>query len=338
VQPPQPVVTRKDVARYAGVSTAVVSYVVNDGPKRVAPATEARVREAIRVLGYRPNAAARALKLGSSEMLALVTPDNSNPFYAQLARAVEEAADEFGYVMLLANSDGLLTKQRRHLRNLASRRVDGVVLASVVSEPDLTDLVSAGIPCVLLDQQAPTAGFAAVGVDLRGGARLAVEHLIEHGHSSIGLAIGATAANETDGRELGWLDSLTAAGLREGPIARATFDREGGYAAGKRLLASADRPTAIFVSSDLQAVGLMRALHEAGLSVPEDIAVVSFDGSPESEYTWPALTSVQQPLSAMAAAAVGALVKADRAEPPEHLVFTVELIVRQSCGCPPAAG
>jgi LacI family transcriptional regulator len=316
------------------VSPAVVSYVVNDGPKRVAPATEARVHEAIRVLGYRPNAAARALKLGSSEMLALVTPDNSNPLYAQLARMVEEAADEFGYVMLLANSDGLLTKQRRHLRNLSSRRVDGVVLASVVSEPDLTDLVSAGIPCVLLDQQTPTAGFAAVGVDLRGGARLAVDHLIEHGHSNIGLAIGSTTANETDGRELGWLDSLTAAGLQEGPIARATFDREGGYAAGKRLLAGADRPTAIFVSSDLQAVGLMRALREAGVSAPEDIAVVSFDGSAESEYTWPALTSVQQPIGAMAAAAVAALVKADRAEPPEHVVFSVELIVRQSCGCP----
>jgi LacI family transcriptional regulator len=316
------------------VSPAVVSYVVNDGPKRVAPATEARVHDAIRVLGYRPNAAARALKLGSSEMLALVTPDNSNPLYAQLARMVEEAADEFGYVMLLANSDGLLAKQRRHLRNLSSRRVDGVVLASVVSEPDLTDLVSAGIPCVLLDQQTPTAGFAAVGVDLRGGARLAVDHLIEHGHSNIGLAIGSTTANETDGRELGWLDSLTAAGLQEGPIARATFDREGGYAAGKRLLAGADRPTAIFVSSDLQAVGLMRALREAGVSAPEDIAIVSFDGSAESEYTWPALTSVQQPIGAMAAAAVAALVKADRAEPPEHVVFSVELIVRQSCGCP----
>jgi LacI family transcriptional regulator len=333
VAPPQPAITRKDVARYAGVSTAVVSYVVNDGPKRVAPATQARVHEAIRVLGYRPNAAARALKLGSSEMLALVTPDNSNPFYGHLARVVEEAADESGYVMLMANSNGLFSQERRHLRNVASRRVDGVVLASVVSEPDLTELVSARVPCVLLDQPVPTAGFTSVGVDLRGGARLAVDHLIGHGHRNIGLAIGTTAANETDGRELGWLDSLTAAGVQEGPIARANFDREGGYAAGKRLLASADRPTAIFVSSDLQAVGVMRALHEAGLAVPEDIAVVSFDGSPESEYTWPALTSVQQPLRAMAAAAVAALVKSDRAEPPEHMVFNVELIVRQSCGC-----
>jgi LacI family transcriptional regulator len=271
-------------------------------------------------------------------MLALVTPDNSNPFYAHLAHVVEDAADECGYVMLLANSNGLLSKERRHLRNLASRRVDGVALASVVSEPDLAELVSAGIPCVLLDQQIPTAGFASVGVDLRGGARLAVDHLIEHGHRNIGLAMGTTAANEADGRELGWLDALTAAGLQEGPIARANFDREGGYAAGKRLLASADRPTAIFVSSDLQAVGVMRALHEAALSVPEDIAVVSFDGTPESEYTWPAITSVQQPLTAMAAAAVAALVKPDRAEPPEHLVFNVELIVRQSCGCHPRAG
>lgn len=334
VQPPRPVVTRKDVARYAGVSTAVVSYVVNAGPKRVAPATEARVLEAIRVLGYRPNAAARALKLGSSEMLGLVIPENSNPLFAQLAHAVEVAADKFGYALLLANSDGSLTKERRHLRNLVSRQVDGVLLASVLFEPDLTDLTSADIPAVLLNQWQPAPGFASVGVDLRAAARIGVDHLIGHGHRTIGLAMGTTVANETDGRELGWLDALADAGLREGPIARGAFTREGGYAAGKRLLAGADRPTAVFVSSDIQAVGVMRAIHEAGVRVPEEMAVVSFDGSPEAEYTWPALTSVQQPLGAMAAAAVEALVKGHPGRKPEHRSFPVELVARHSCGCP----
>ncbi|MBT1001344.1 LacI family transcriptional regulator [Paenarthrobacter sp. DKR-5] len=332
-QPPRPAVTRKDVARYAGVSTAVVSYVVNAGPKRVAPATEARVLEAIRLLDYRPNAAARALKMGTSEMLGLIVPENSNPYFAQLAHAVEEAADRRGYVLLLANSDGTLTKERRHLRNLAARRVDGVLLASVVFDPDLSDLGSADIPAVLLNQWRPAAGISTVGVDLRAGGRIAVEHLVRHGHRNIGLVMGTTVANEEDPREKGWLDALGAAGLQEGPLLHVPFAREGGYAAGKRLVAGAQRPTAVFVSSDIQAVGVMRALHEAGVRVPEDLALVSFDGSPDAEYTWPALTSVQLPLAAMAAAAVDALVGADRAQPPRHHEFPVELIVRRSCGC-----
>ena len=112
--------TRKDVARYAGVSTAVVSYVVNGGPKKVAPATEAKVQDAIRLLGYRPNAAARALKLGSSETIGLVIPDNSNPFFSLLAHAVEDAAAELGFALVLTNSDGNLAKERRNIRNLAA--------------------------------------------------------------------------------------------------------------------------------------------------------------------------------------------------------------------------
>ena len=145
----RPTITRKDVARLAGVSTAVVSYVVNGGPKRVSPVTAAKVREAISALGSRPNAAARALKLGSSEMLGMVVPDTTNPFFATLARAVEEAAAARGYALLLANSGGSAASERRQVRNLASRRVDGVFLSSVLFEPDLTELEHSEIPAVL---------------------------------------------------------------------------------------------------------------------------------------------------------------------------------------------
>ena len=214
---PRGPVTRKDVARYAGVSTAVVSYVVNGGPKRVAPATEAKVQDAIRVLGYRPNAAARALKLGSSETIGLIIPDNSNPFFSLLAHAVEDAAGELGYALFLTNSDGDLAKERRHIRNLAARQVDGVVLASVLSEPDLADLESAEIPSVLLSHSERPAGVTSVGVDLAAGARTAVEHLIGHGHTNIGLAMGTTTANEADDREQGWLQALKAARPAGGP-------------------------------------------------------------------------------------------------------------------------
>ena len=171
VPAPRTQVTRKDVARYAGVSTAVVSYVVNGGPKKVAPATEAKVQDAIRLLGYRPNAAARALKLGSTETIGLIIPDNSNPFFSMLAHAVEDAAAELGYALFLTNSDGNLAKERRNIRNLAARQVDGVVLASVLLDPDLTDLEAAEIPSVLLSHSERSAGFTTVGVDLAEGAR-----------------------------------------------------------------------------------------------------------------------------------------------------------------------
>lgn len=170
VQAPRGPVTRKDVARYAGVSTAVVSYVVNGGPKKVAPATEAKVQDAIRVLDYRPNAAARALKLGSSETLGLIVPDNSNPFFSLLAHAVEDAAAERGYALLLTNSDGNISKERRNVRNLAARQVDGVLLASVLFQPDLEDLEKADIPWVLLNQDREVAGVNSIGVDLLVGA------------------------------------------------------------------------------------------------------------------------------------------------------------------------
>ncbi|WP_427129290.1 LacI family DNA-binding transcriptional regulator [Pseudarthrobacter sp. S9] len=331
---PRSQVTRKDVARYAGVSTAVVSYVVNGGPKKVAPATEAKVQDAIRILGYRPNAAARALKLGSSETLGLVIPDNSNPFFALLAHAVEDAAAARGYALLLTNSDGNLAKERQHVRNLAARQVDGVVLASVLFEPDLADLEAAEIPSVLLNHSGEAPGFNSVGVDLAAGARMAVEHLIGHGHQNIALAMGTNTANAFDLREQGWLQALTDAGLPEGPVVRGEFTRAGGYAAGRRLLASANRPTAIFASSDMQAIGILRAIHEAGLSVPGDITLASFDGSAEAEYSWPALTTVEQPVRDMAEAAVSALVGSTRGQQPEHRIFPTTLRIRQSCGCP----
>lgn len=334
VPTPRTPVTRKDVARYAGVSTAVVSYVVNGGPKKVAPATEAKVQDAIRILGYRPNAAARALKLGSSETIGLVIPDNSNPFFSLLAHAVEDAAAELGYALLLTNSDGNPAKERQHIRNLAARQVDGVVLASVLFEPDLADLESAEIPSVLLNHAGEAPGFNSVGVDLAAGARIAVDHLIGHGHTNIALAMGSNVSNSLDGREQGWLQALAAAGLPEGPIVRGDFSRPGGYAAGKRLVAAANRPTAVFASSDMHAIGILRAIREAGLSVPGDIAVTSFDGSVEAEYSWPALTTVEQPVRAMAEAAVGALVGAARGQEPQHRIFPTELRTRQSCGCP----
>ncbi|GAB3536751.1 LacI family DNA-binding transcriptional regulator [Arthrobacter tecti] len=331
----RPRVTRQDVARYAGVSSAVVSYVVNGGPKKVSPGTTAKVVDAIEVLGYRPNAAARALKLGSAEMLGLVIPSNTNTFYADMARAVEEAAADNGFALLTANSSAETGAEARPLRNFRSRQVDGVLLATGAAKPDLSQLQGSDIPIVLLDAFGPHPGVTTIGVDFESGAAAGVRHLIGHGHTEIGLVIGYLAGAVADKRELGWLDALSEAGLAEGPIVRTTFDRQGGYEAGRRMFEGKRKPSAVFVSSDMQAVGMLRAIHELGLSVPDDVAIVSFDGSAESEFSWPPLTTLKQPVRAMAEKAVSVLGSARRGQPaPEgHHVYGTELVVRRSCGC-----
>jgi LacI family transcriptional regulator len=326
--------TRKDVAERAGVSTAVVSYVINSGPRPVAPKTRQRVLDAIQVLGYRPNAAARALKLRSTEMIGLVTPDNSNPLFAELSRAIEEAAYELGYALLLTNSGGKPALEKKQLGNLAARQVDGLLLVSENPNPDLTELFDASVPVILMNRADGIDGVSSIGVDFRGAARAGVDHLIGHGHTSIGLVVGLDGIGSSREREEGWREALRSAGLPEGPIARTEFTREGGYEAGKRLLTSANAPSAVFASSDMQAVGVLRAIHEAGLAVPGDVAVVSFDGSPESEFTWPPLTVVQQPVRSMARDAVAALTAKPRQAPAHHVTYQAQLVIRASCGCP----
>lgn len=341
-------VTRDDVARLAGVSSAVVSYVVNGGPRAVSPGTEAKVRQAIRALGYRPNAAARALALGSSETLAMVVPDAMSSFFASLARAVENAAAERGYTLLVADSQGSPRTERRLIKSFAARRVDGLFLWSELFEPDLMDLEQADIPVVLLNHSTeltnagnpPAANNHAelhsvntVGVAFQEGARMAVAHLIGHGHERIGLVMGTHPSGDLDAREIGWRQGLQDAGLPAGPIIRESFTREGGYRAGQELRALSERPTAIFVSSDQQAGALLCAFHEAGLRVPEEIAVFAFDGSPESEYTWPRLSTVAQPVTDLAQAALEVLLAPPGTQTRSN-IFPAELVLRASCGCP----
>jgi LacI family transcriptional regulator len=318
---PKDPVTRNDVAEYAGVSTAVVSYVVNEGPRKVAPETRQRVLDAIRVLGYRPNATARALRMGTTRTFGLITPDGGNPLFAELAKAIDREAAARGYVVLQTSADGDPVTERAKIAELLTRQVSGLLLVAPTADPSLDDVE---VPVIAINRVLPT--VSSVRPAYREGARAGVEHLISHGHRVIGLVIGGAGHPE---RELGWRDALAAAGLPEGPIARTTFSREGGYRAAQTLLQA--EPTAIFASSDLQAIGVLRALHEAGVRVPDDVAVAAFDGTPETEYTWPPLTVVRQPVELVAREAVRRLIDGEDAM--EALTVPTELILRRSCGC-----
>jgi LacI family transcriptional regulator len=328
--PAKPAATRNDVARLARVSPAVVSYVVNRS-KRVSPETEARVRQAIAMLGYRPNSAARSLRLGSTETLGMLVPDTTNSYFATLAHQVELAAIHRGRDLIVGNSDGSLEAERRLLDHFTARRVDGVLLCSSVFRPDISSLRADNIPVVLLNHAADAPGVAWIGADLRLGARLAVEHLAGHGHRRIGLVIGTTTDDVQDARHAGWSEAIDTLGLERGPVVSVGFNSRGGYEAGRQLLADGDVPPALFVSSDRQAIGLLLAMHEAGVRVPDDVAIVGFDGAEDGEYSWPPLTTVAQPIEQMARTAVDLMI--DGAGDDVNQVFPPTLLVRRSCGC-----
>lgn len=317
-------VTRRDVARHAGVSDAVVTYTLN-GKAPVAPATAARVRESVRVLGYTPNAAARALKMGSSRLIGIIVPDTTNPFWSELCQQVEHVAAREGYAVLVVNSHDD-DKQAIALANsLASRQVDGFLVASIVHPNEVTVFDALGIRWATLNNPHPIPGAMGVGVDLEQGARDATRHLVEHGYRRIAF-VGSTR----DARYDGWMAELASAGLEPGLVFPADFERRSGYLAGRNLAAASAQVDAVFVSSDQLAIGAMRALHEAGVDIPGDIAVVSFDGTEDAEYAWPALTTLAQPTPELAEQAVlrllGVGVIPD--ERPRG-----ELIIRRSCGC-----
>lgn len=327
-------VTRQDVARYAGVSTAVVSYTLNAGPKRVSSERQARVLEAVRVLGYRPNAAARALTSGRASMLGMLVPDLRNPFFAEFCHVAESVAESRGRDLLIVSAQGEASGASagdvaRHIERLVSRQVDGLLIASFVSSAHTLAMTGSRIPTVLLDQFGAADGLACIGADLEGGARAGVEHLLGHGHGRISFIGGA---NPLDRREAGWLEALLAAGRKAGPRIHAGFSPAEGYRAGKEMLAQEPLTTAVFVSSDYQAAGVLRACHEAGRSVPDEIAVVSFDDSSGAQYCWPALTTVRQPVREMVTDAVTQLL-GDGDEAPTFHKYPTSLVVRQSCGC-----
>ena len=326
-------VTRTDVARYAGVSTAVVSYVINGGPKPVAAATAARVREAIKVLQYQPNATARALTLGSSRLLGMIVPDSTNPYFAELTDAIAQSAAARGYALLAANSRTDPETERQNTLNLVSRQVDAIILATVLSPSEVAATPMQGIPRVLIDQSSTVHGIPGVSTDFEQGAVLGVRHLIGHGHRNIAILVGKDIdPARIDPRHNGWRRALREAGLPEGPAVLTDFTRQGGYEATLKLLDSPDRPTAIFASSDLLAVGALRAIHEAGLSVPGDIALVSFDGTSESEFSWPQLTTVRQPIGHIAETVLEVAL-AREGPSGEVKLLPTELIIRRSCGC-----
>lgn len=337
-------VTRDDVARLAQTSSAVVSYVINGGPRSVAAPTRERVLAAIEELGYRPNAVARALRAASTTVLGLVVPDIANPFFAELASAIENEAFQQGYTLFLGSSMRDDDRQASYLQAFLEHQVQGLLLIGATEHsggriPPATEaaLRAAGVPLVCLDRMPEGLDASALVVDNADGGFQATRHLLEHGHAEIGTLTGPPHLSTSRERSKGWAKALRQAGIdpKSQVSVSAEFDRHAAYESARELLRRSDRPRALFVQSDEQAIGVLHAAAAEGVRVPRDLAVVSFDGIRESRLTHPALTTVQQPVDLAGRRAVEMVVERIRGEATTQVneSLPVSLIVRESCGC-----
>ncbi|OEV05053.1 LacI family DNA-binding transcriptional regulator [Streptomyces oceani] len=341
-------VTRDDVARLAGTSTAVVSYVINDGPRPVAAATKERVLAAIEELGYRPDRVAQAMASRRTDLIGLVVPDARQPFFAEMAHAVEQAAAERGKMVLVGNSDYLDEREVHYLRAFLGMRVSGLILISQgPSEHAAAEIEAWDARVVLLHRRPEAIDDVAVVLDDVGGAQLATRHLLEHGHASV-TCLGGTDTTPANGDPVtdhidGWARAMREAGRPiESQLVKAPYNRYDTYHLALELLSRPDRPTALFCSTDDQAFGVLRAARELGMDVPGEVAVTGFDDVKEAALTDPPLTTVTSDREAMARAAVdlvlddGLRVAGSRRERIRQ--FPSGLVVRRSCGCGTGTG
>ena len=325
--------TRADVAREAGTSVAVVSYVINKGPRPVAEATRLRVLEAVKKTGYRPNSVARALASGTSKTYGLVVPNISNAFIASFAHALQQEASRSGMIMLLGDAGDSRKRELELINNLLSQQVDGLFYNSVDRHPYIDVIQASGTPLVMLDRVDPALNVNILRVDEREAAYQVTAHLLSHGYQQVGIICGPLEMFNTQDRLSGWRQALADFGVQEHAewIFSTTYTREGGYQAAKRMLQAGNIPRAIFATNETQAIGCIRALAEQGIKVPEQVALVFFNGTDQSAFHVPSLTTVRQPVEEMARKAIEML--SAREGQAQLSEFAHQLQIGESCGC-----
>jgi DNA-binding LacI/PurR family transcriptional regulator len=321
-----------DVAAVVGVSAMTVSRVLNT-PERVHPETRARVLAAVRELGYRPNSAARQLATGRSGVLGVVSFDTTLYGPASTLYAIEQAARLHDYVVSIASLNSLdRVSIGEGVERLRSQSVDGIiVVAPHVSAADGLRHLSPNLPVVAVD-----AGEAlpvpVVMVDQKGGAARATKHLLSLGHETVWHLSGPGNWVDARGRVEGWRAVLEAEGRPVPEVLAGDWSAQSGFQLGRRIAADPS-VTAVFVANDQMAVGVLRALREAGLRVPEDVSVVGFDDIPEASYYWPPLTTVRQDFREVGKHAFQMLLeRIEGASDSGTRTVEPELIVRESTG------
>lgn len=339
--------TLEDVAERVGMSVATVGRALG-GYGRVSEATRARVRKAARELNYHPNAVARGMKEQRTQIVGLIVGNIINPFFSTIVRAVEDTVSPHGFNVIVCNSDEDPRREFAHAKALYERRVDGLIVSPTgVDDARLADEIrgyySGQIPTVFVDRTLAGVDAPAVCSDNVEGGYEATKHLLELGHRRIGVIVGKRALTTMDARVRGYARALAEAGLEmdERLVVDAAVGGDvgvdGGLIAMERLLRLPEPPSAVLALNNLLVLGALRALRTAGLGIPDDISLITWDDFELADHLIPPLTLVDQPTHAMGSLAAERLLKAmiDNARPERlEVVLKPRLIVRASTAAP----
>ena len=330
--------TLTDVAQLAGVDKAVVSRVVNADPLlAIRPETRARVEAAIKELDYRPNVAARTLRTARTGTIGLFIPDFANPVYAEIITGAESAALAHGQLLVTGSSSVTGHRAQAYLDLLGQGRVDGLLLAGdPVSVQEKEALDAFGLPYLFLNRRDPGVDRYVVLDDVAAAA-MATSRLLDLGHTRIAHIAGTASADTAARRLAGYEQALRSRGLpvEADLVVTADYTPQGGADAVRRLLATGARPSAVFVANVASAIGVLRALQEAGLDVPRDMSVVAVHDLPLAAHLAPPLTTVRMPLRELGARAIELLLSSDpSAAITEVVASPIELVERESTAPP----
>jgi LacI family transcriptional regulator len=324
----------------AGVSLGTVSHVLNNSAI-VSEPLRGRVLEVVELLGYQPSQLARGLRRDKTDIIGMIIPDITNPFFPAVVRGAEDAAFGSGYRLVLCNTDNSESKEIAYMNELRTYLPAGiVVIPSNISEMTMKtyDSIKGGAALVCLDRlprhwKGDTVTFAN-----EEGASQATNHLINLGHTRVATVTGPIHITSAHARLTGFRRALKRAGINVPTdyVQESNFDREGGYEAGRRLLELADRPTAIFAQNDLMAMGVLMAMRQMNLSCPEDISIIGFDGLDVMEMMDPPLSSVMQPGYQLGSVGVQLLLErvSDPSRKFRHQILPTELRLRDSTAAP----
>ncbi|AXE32811.1 LacI family transcriptional regulator [Chromobacterium phragmitis] len=312
----------KDVAQLAGVSVATVSRVLGNGP--VSAALRAKVEAAVAQSGYRPNLSARRLRSQHTHTIGLIVSDIRNPFFTAVSRAVEDVAYQSGMRVILCNTDENPDKEAMYLRLMQEERVSGVIFAATRATAEALDVAGLGFPVVMIDRAGPSARCDAVLLDNRAAAAQLVEHLLGAGYRRIGGLFGNTSSTGAE-RHAGFVEAMAAAGLSAAarfvaPSAEAARAEAAGW------LREADAPEALIASNGLLLLGAVKAVREAGVAVPGQLALAGFDNDSWTELADPGMTVIEQPVDEIGRAAMEMLL--ERLQQPDRPLRKVVLAGR----------
>ncbi|QXB76819.1 ribose operon transcriptional repressor RbsR [Enterobacter asburiae] len=303
--------TMKDVARMAGVSTSTVSHVINND-RFVSEAIREKVEAAVKELNYAPSALARSLKLNQTRTIGMLITASTNPFYSELVRGVERSCFERGYSLVLCNTEGDEQRMNRNLETLMQKRVDGLLLLCTETHQPSKEIIQRypSIPTVMMDW-APFDGTSDLIQDnsLLGGD-MATQYLIDKGHTRIACITGPLDKTPARLRLEGYISAMERAGLAipDGYRITGDFEFNGGFEAMQKLLTQKPRPKAVFIGNDAMAFGAYQALYQAGLRVPDDMAVIGYDDIELASYMTPPLTTIHQPKDELGELAIDVLI------------------------------